>query len=158
MSGEIQRVAWPANQPLTDVRFRVEFVAPTRDGLIEQLAEFMRAEGYFVSKKIAWEKTGEFRKRVNLGHDALQRILASPVCPPVELHRGRGREGVQGQLLAINSNPVFEAFVVALRGKKPEREKKPRRTPTVAEGRPSRRKPAQLLQRARMNGNKRSYV
>jgi hypothetical protein len=161
MNGEVHKVAWPANQPLTDVRFRVEFVASTRDGLIEQLAEFMGAEGYFVSKKIAWEKTGDFRKRMNLAVEGLQRILASPLCPPVELHRGRGCNGHQGKLLAINSNPLFEAFVVALRGTTPKRVKgvrKPRGPKTIAEGRPSRRKPASELRRARMHGPKRNYV
>ena len=157
MNGAIQRVAWPANQPLTEVRFRVEFIAPTRDGLIEQLANFMGEEGYFVSKKVEWEKIGSFRKRMKLAHEALHKILASPQCPPVELHRGSARK----QLLAINSNPVFEAFVVALRGKKPERAKgvrKKRRSPTIADGRPSRRKPENQLQRRRMAGPKRNYV
>jgi hypothetical protein len=152
MSGQIQRIAYPANQPLTEVRFRLEFIAPTKEGLIEQLAAFMEGEGFLVSRKVAWEKTGDFRKRKELAHDALQRILTSPLCPPVELHRGRGREGIKGQLLAINSNPVFEAFVDALRGATPKRVRgvrKPRKTPSVLEGRPSRRKPDSELLRAR---------
>jgi len=157
----IQEVAWPACQPKTETRFRCEVVSTTKEGLLDQFAEMMRAEGFFVAKAQEWEKTGEFRRRMNLAHDALQRILASPLCPPVDLHRGRGRKGVQGQLLAISSNPAFEAFVVALRGKTPKRVKgvrKPRRTPTIAEGRPSRRKPASELQRARMHGAKRNYA
>jgi hypothetical protein len=161
MSDGIQRVAWPAAAPLTEVRFRCEVVSTTKEGLLDQFAEMMRAEGFFVAKAQEWEKTGEFRKRMNLAHDALQRILASPLCPPVDLHRGRGRNGVQGQLLAISSNPAFEAFVVALQGKTPKRVKgvkTKRRTPTIAEGRPSRRKPENQLQRRRMNGAKRSYV
>lgn len=154
----IHKTAWDAARPVTEVRFRCEVVSTTREGVIDQLAEILGGEGYFVSKKVAWEKTGEFRKRMNLAHEALQRILASPVCPLVELHRGRGQKGRQGQLLAINSNPVFEAFVVAARGKKPERTKKPRSPRTVAEGRPSRRKPANQLQRSRMRGPKRDYA
>lgn len=120
-SEEIRRTAWPADKPTVEVRHRCEVVATTRAGVVAQLVAILEAEGFFVSKKVKWEKTGEFRKRINLAHDALQRILASPLCPPVELHRGRGPKGRQGQLLAINSNPVFEAFVLALRGKTPDR-------------------------------------
>jgi hypothetical protein len=160
--GMIHKTAWDAAAPAIHVRFRCEVVSTTREGVLDQLTEILGHEGYFVSKKITWEKTGEFRKRMNLNHEALVNALESPVCPPVELHRGKGREGAKGQLLAISSNPVFEAFVVALRGKTPTRapagHAKPRRTPSVAEGRPSRRKPADKLQRARMRGPKRNYT
>jgi hypothetical protein len=139
------------------IHYSISIEAPTRQGVIDQLAEILGAEGYFVSKKVAWEKTGEFRKRMKLPHKAFQKILASPVCPHVELHRGRGRK----QILAINSNPVFESFVLAIRGKTPKRTPgvktwKPKNT--IAEGRPSRRKPAHLLKRARMAGSKRNYT
>jgi hypothetical protein len=149
-SGMIRPTAWPSHKPSVEVRHRCEVVATTRQGVIDQLVEVLSAEGYFVSKKVAWEKTGEFRKRMNLNHEALLHILESPVCPPVELHRGKGWEGQKGRLLAISSNPVFEAFVVALRGKTPDR--------SAPKPRPSRRKPAHLLKRARMHGSKRNYV
>ena len=136
------------------IRYSISIEAPTRQGVIDQLAETLSAEGYFVSKKVAWEKNGEFRKRMNLSHEAFRKVLASPVCPPVELHRGSGRK----QILAINSNPVFEAFVVAIRGKKPTRAKTWKPKLTIAEGRPSRRKPTHLLKRARMAGPKRNYA
>jgi hypothetical protein len=145
-AGMIHRTAWDAAAPTVQVRFRCEVVSTTREGVIEQLAEVLGREGYFVSKKVAWEKNGDFRRRMNLNHEAFRKILDSPVCPPVELHRGNGRK----QILAINSNPVFEAFVVAIRGKTPApRTPKPRR---------SRRKPAHLLQRARMAGPKRNFA
>lgn len=148
--GLIHKTAWEAAAPAVQVRFRCEVVSTTREGVLDQLAEILGGEGYFVSKKVTWEKTGEFRKRLNLNHEALVNVLESPVCPPVELHRGKGREGAKGQLLAISSNPVFEAFVVALRGKTPDRKPpKPRR---------SRKKPEHLLQRARMAGPKRNYA
>src|SRR5207253_6423529 len=102
-SGMIRRTAWPSNRPTVEVRHRCEVVATTRQGVIDQLVEVLSAEGYFVSKAVKWEKTCEFRKRMRLAHDALQRILASPVCPPVELHRGRGQKGRKlGPILAIN--------------------------------------------------------
>lgn len=160
-SDEIRPTAWPAHKPSVEVRHRCEVVATTREGVVEQLVAILGAEGYFVSKKITWEKTGEFRKRLNLNHEALVHILESPVCPPVELHRGKGRQGAKGQLLAISSNPVFEAFVLALRGKTPKRipgVKTWKPKTTIAEGRPSRRKPAHLLKRARMRGPKRNYA
>lgn len=147
--GMIHKTAWDAAAPAVQVRFRCEVVSTTRQGVVDQFVAVLEAEGYFVSKKVAWEKTGDFRKRMKLAHDALQRILASPVCPPVELHRGRGQKGRQGQLLAINSNPVFEAFVAAARGKSPDRPPWKRK---------SRAKAAHLLQRARMRGPKRNYA
>lgn len=135
-AGMIHKTAWEAAMPAVQVRFRCEVVSTTREGVIDQLSEILGREGYLVSKKVAWEKIGAFRKRMNLAHDALHRILASRNCPPVELERGNARK----QLLAINSNPIFEAFVVALRGKKPARPPYKRK---------SRAKPAHLLQRAR---------
>ncbi len=155
--GMIHKTACDATQPAVQVRFRCEVIATTREGVIDQLTEILGREGYFVSKKVAWEKTTDFRKRLDdLSHEALHRALNHPSCPDVELHRARGGSG---QLLAINSNPVFEAFVVALRGKTPSprvRTWKPKTT--IAEGRPSRRKPADKLQRARMRGPKRNYT
>jgi hypothetical protein len=153
-SGMIRPTAWPAHKPAVEVRHRCEVVATTRQGVIDQLIEVLNVEGYFVSKKVQWEKTSAFRKRLDgMCHEALHRALRHPACPPVELHRARGGSG---QLLAINSNPVFEAFILALRGKKQER--KPPSPRTIAEGRPSRRKPANQLQRSRMRGPKRNYA
>jgi hypothetical protein len=158
-SDEIRRTAWPASKPAVEVRHRCEVVATTRQGVVEQLVAILEAEGFFVSKKTAWEKTTDFRKRLNnLSHEALHRALNHPACPPVELHRARAGKG---QLLAINSNPVFEAFLVALRGKTPARVPGVRTwepKTTLAQGRPSRRKPAHLLKRARMKGPKRNYA
>lgn len=136
--------------PAVQVRFRCEVVSTTREGVLDQFAEILGREGYFVSKKVVWEKTVDFRKRVGLAHDALHRILKLPVCPPVEVHRARNGKG---PLLAINSNPVFEAFVAAAKGKTPDRI-----GPHPKYKRPSRRKPARLLKRARMAGPKRNYA
>jgi hypothetical protein len=127
------------------IRYSLTIEAPTREGVIEQLVEILNAEGYFISKKVVWEKVGEFRKRLGLAHEAFHKILRSPICPPVELHRAGGRK----QILAVCSNPVFEGFCLTIKGKKPDRPKWKRK---------SRAKPAHLLKRARMAGPKRNYA
>lgn len=147
--GMIHKTACDASAPAVQVRFRCEVVATTREGVIEQLAEILGVEGYYVSKKVAWEKVGAYRKRIGLGHRMFHHLLKHPACPPVELLHGSGRK----QVLALNPNPVFEAFVVAVKGKRPaprDPNAPPRRKhKTIAEGRPSRRKPDHLLKRPR---------
>src|SRR5437588_8399415 len=94
------------------IRHSITIEAATRQGVIDQIAEILGAEGYFVSKKVAWEKVGAFLRRLDLDHRKFHQLLKHPSCPPVELMHGSGRK----QILALNPNPVFEAFCLAVKG------------------------------------------
>jgi hypothetical protein len=58
--GLIHKTAWDAAAPAVHVRFRCEVVSTTREGVLEQLAEILGGEGYFVSKKIAGKRPATF--------------------------------------------------------------------------------------------------
>lgn len=126
-------------------RYGVEIQAATREGVVEQLAEILRTEGFFVSPSKSWEKLGDFLRRMAMSYDALYRILKAPLCPAVDLHRANGGKG---RINAISANEIFESFCRASCAPH-KREKK---------SRPSRAKPEDQLQRRRMNGPRRSYI
>ncbi len=138
----IHQTGWPADRPSVEVRFRCEVVAVKRAELIEQLAEILREEGFFVAPAQKWEKKIALLSRLQLQHEAFDRIVAHPSCPPVDIDRANGG---RGRVVAVSSNPLFEAFVDAHRGRKYP----PRQPLTIAEGRPSRAKPDAELKRNR---------
>lgn len=126
------------------VQISLKIEAPNEAALLAWAIMHLEAHGYSVQAP-KWETPGEFHYRLGVGCEAIGRALRRDGCPNVALRRANGGKG---RIAEICSNEHFEAFVLRYKNR-------PKAEPRQ---RPSRKKPADQLQRARMNGPVRSFV
>jgi hypothetical protein len=131
------------------VRVSLAIDAPNDAALLEWAIKHAEQHGYSVRPpNEKWENVTDYCKRLGVHSQTLKRAIEHPKRPNVIFFQGES-----GRLLELASNADFDAFVLRYKNRLKSLAKR-----TIAEGRPSRRKPASELQRARMAGPKRSYV
>jgi hypothetical protein len=118
--------------------------------LTEFAIRHLTERGYNVSNPAEkWETPGELIKRLGICYETFYRGLNREGRPNVMVRRTAGAQSRTGtgRIRDICSNAAFDEFL--LRG---------RNRPKSTWKRKSRKKPAHLLKRARMNGPTRSYA
>lgn len=132
------------------VRISLSIDAPNEKALFDWAVKHLEERGYSVRPpNEKWETGSDFCRRLRIHSQTFKRAADHPQRPNVIIFCGQS-----GRILELLSNPDFDAFVLRYKNRP---KAKPYPT-TIAEGRPSRRKPAHLLQRRRMNGDKRSFA
>ena len=77
----------------------------------------LKERGFSVRAPDQWETAGEFCRRLQIHNETLRRNAERSDKPHVVIQRG----AVSGKIVAILSNPDFDAFVVRNK-KRPHRE------------------------------------
>lgn len=95
---------------MPEIKFTLDVTAQSEEVLEKWAADYLKERGFnVVAPHGKWESVGDFKKRLKISYSTISRKVKETLNrPAVTIQRGS-----QNRIVAILSNPDFDAYCVA---------------------------------------------